>query len=283
MQWVKLHVTLRHNRAFRGLSVNAKVAFICGLMAAADYDQGGALCLRQRKLTDAELAEDLMLSPRSARLAILELVNMGFFVRHPDGVLSIDKWDEKCGEDSFLENHRERQKRYRERKRLESLRDAVDDVVSVTRDVTGGSQALRHNVTDKEEDIDIPTPSVDKSTSVVGNHRSKKSPDTSWVQPLREATKAIASKTISALTPDERQILARYHCLRFGNCTKTEASNKARASQVASAFASMSRSQNYGDMAVKDYVAYGDRVHANRDKTPWFDPWYIKSVVEWEQ
>lgn len=273
MKWVKLHVTLRHNRAFRGLSVNAKVAFICGLMAAADYDMNGSLHLRQRALTEAELAEDLMLTPRASRLAILELVNMGFLVKRPDGVLEIDKWAEKCGEESFKETNRLRQQRHRERRHLETLAVAVEDVTSVTpRNVTRHVTVSRDNVTDIEEEVDNP------KANALGIAPSK----STWVEPLRAAANGLGDKTIKALSVEERFIIARYHCLVFGNCTKSEVSNRAKASNVASAFASMSRNDTYGELTVRRYFTEGRKVHEQREKKPWFDPWLIKGVLVFE-
>jgi hypothetical protein len=77
--------------------------------------------------------------------------------------------------------------------------------------------------------------------------KEKPEPDTSWVEPLKTATQEIKDRALSSLTPDERFTLARFHCWRFGNCTKQEASNKKKATSISGAFASMGLDRVYGE------------------------------------
>lgn len=104
----------------------AKVAYFGALMAAADYEQDGALTLRSGPLTPNELAEDLLLSRAKSDLAVRELVHAGFLLE-ANGTLSIAKWDEKAGENS---THRVR--KHREKHRLETLHETVSETLQVT-------------------------------------------------------------------------------------------------------------------------------------------------------
>lgn len=122
--------------------------------------------------------------------------------------------------------------------------------------------------------------SVREAPKTPASARKSAEPDTSWVQPLVEATRAVGKVAISELGPDGRLVLARYHCLKFGNCTKSEGANLRAATKVAAGLGGMSHSATYGSITVAEYVGYAKKVHAGRDKAPWFDVWLIRSVVE---
>jgi uncharacterized protein YdaU (DUF1376 family) len=104
-----------------------------------------------------------------------------------------------------------------------------------------------------------------------------------WQERVRTAARALSKRILETFSPDDRLAAAQYHCLTFGNCTKSEARNKARATQVASAFATMGRHKTYGQITFNEYVSYARQVHKNREATPWFEPWLIKSVVEFAE
>lgn len=112
--------------------------------------------------------------------------------------------------------------------------------------------------------------------------RTKKPADLSWVQPLRDATRDIAKVTIAGLSLDQRDTLARYHALNFSGCTVKESLNKSTATKIAAGLASMARNKTYGDLTVETYVSLARKVHELRGGARWFDPWLIRSAVEFE-
>lgn len=295
MQWVKLQVSLRHNPAFRGLSDRAKVAYLGALMSVADYDQtDGILRTWRGPISDAELAVDLMVSPRVLRLVLLELERAKLIERLDDGTPKIVKYKEKTESSSAP-----RVRNHRSRKSLESaLQDVTESVtVTVTSDVTV-TPDVTQNVTDVTPDVTVTvTPDVtgeirDKSIdpdpygakAPPGSASSGQKPEeAAWAQRLRAEVYALSDRSLRSLTADERVLIARYHCLVFANCTKSEPSNKSRATGVAAAFASMGRNATYGDLTVKQYFLHGRKVSQQRERTPFYDPWLIRAVVEFEQ
>lgn len=272
MKWLKLHVGLRHNKEFLRLSLAAKVAFFGALMAAADYEQNGALLLRSGPLTASELATDLFLSREKAALAVRELIHAGFLSEGENGVLSVAKWDEKTASKATL-----RVRKHREKQRLETLHEALHETLNETLPVT-----RRGNVEEEGEE-DIPSTPVDKSTSVLGPKGSTEATDTTWVAPLKVAAQALARKLLSQLDPDERFTLGRYHALRFGNCTVNERKNKRAGTKVAAGIGGLAADSRYGQITVQQYVNFAVKVHEQRESAPWFDPWLLKAVVEFER
>lgn len=289
MLWVKLWVSLRKNPKFKRLSSDAKVAFVCGLMTAADYDTGGAISLQDGPLTAKEMANDELLVPeKRLSLVLSELQNAGLFTIDAQGIPHVNRFDEKAGEQSKNESNAERQARSRARKRqeLESLRESVTALEEALRNaVTSQRYVTKRDVTKKvtdvEVEVDTPTTSVDKSTSVVGTTRVED--DTSWVTPLKVAAQALARMLLSQLDAEQRFTLGRYHAFRFGNCTVNERKNRRAGTKVAAGIGGLAADFRYGQITVQQYVNFAAKVHEQREAAPWFDPWLIKAVVEFEQ
>jgi Mn-dependent DtxR family transcriptional regulator len=103
---------------------------------------------------------------------------------------------------------------------------------------------------------------------------------TLWQDEIRNAAKAIRKHSLSSLTADERFTVGRYHALEFANCTKSEATNKRKARQIAAGLCSLGQHRDYSDVTVGEYVTYAKKVHVNGAGAPWFDVWLIKGVVE---
>lgn len=189
----------------------------------------------------------------------------------------------------------ERQRRYRKSQKVTSgKRDKTADVTPVNRDkrVTKRDKAV--TVT-PEASPSPPTPPVlpletsppssslrSDSSGDASAAPADASPDT-WQERLRAAARALSDRTIDSFTPDDRMIAGQYHCLTFANCTKSETKNKAQATKVAAAFASMGRNKTYGQITFNEYVFYARQVHEKREEMRWFDPWLIRSVVEYDQ
>lgn len=146
MQWLKLQTALRHNKLFKRLSKNAKLAYFGALMAACDYEQHGLLTTREGPLTDAELADDLFLTKRESALAVKELSHLGFLSLSPDGLLAISKWNEKAAPLSTP-----RVRKHRENQRLETLHETLETLSETLHPVS--CNAL--NETDKEAETEI--------------------------------------------------------------------------------------------------------------------------------
>lgn len=114
--------------------------------------------------------------------------------------------------------------------------------------------------------------------------RAAKEPDTSWVEPLREAIKAVvkADKRLCDLDADERFTLGRYHAWRWGNCKKSEVTNRSRATSIAAGIANLGTDRRFGALTVKDYISHAEAVWKERQEKPFFKPWDITARVEFE-
>lgn len=110
--------------------------------------------------------------------------------------------------------------------------------------------------------------------------RPKKAKDLTWRKPLVDTAEALLQREIRTWSAEERFTWARWHCLVFANCTADEGRNRTQASRVAKGLASMALSVEYGDVTGAEYYRLAKIIHAQRDKTPWFDPWMIKGAIE---
>jgi hypothetical protein len=268
LPWVKVQISLIDNDTFKALSPGAKLTFFTALCLAQKQDAGGALTVRGiGPMTPEQISSYTGMRPKLQQEALDELCGAPrLMARDLTGCYVVERFDEKAGDESAVISHRDRQRRYREKKRDGSDASHGDGVT-----VSRGRMGVTKNG-DEREDID-----KDNSSSL----RSDGSRPPKWVEDLRAAAKSLKSP-IREWTPQQRMVAARYHCLEFGNCTKSEANNKARATNVARGFARMSRSKHYSDMTLGEYVTFARQVHVERDKTPWFDVWLIESVTEFE-
>ena len=107
--------------------------------------------------------------------------------------------------------------------------------------------------------------------------------DTAWAQGVVDKAKPLLQRRMDSWTPQERFAWARWHCLRFGNCTQDERRNRMRSSEVAKGLSTMAMSQEYGDLTGAQYAHYAKLVHQERGQVPWFDPFLVKAVIEWSK
>lgn len=255
------------------LSIEARDTWVRAYALAGKCDAGGMLVLNGVRLGKEELYNP-RIPVRRIELALEELINHGFLARHLDGAIEVVGWEQEQttkeatrkrksrdnGRDSHVESHGELY--------LKMWRSAV------TNGVTSHHQ----------EDQDIsPTgvaylPSVDTSPS--GDDAGLLP---AWPRGLIVEASTLRKKPIRDWTGPERFVAARLHCLLFANCTVNEKSNRANASRVASAFAGMASSRDYGDITLAEYVIYASKVHADRGGERWFDPWLVKAHVEFER
>jgi hypothetical protein len=264
LPWVKVQISLIDNDTFKALSPGAKLTFYTALCLAQKQDAGGALTVRGvGPMTSEQIGTYTGMRPKLQQEALDELCGPSRLMsRDLTGCYAVERFDEKAGEESARIAARDRKRRQRERTGHVCH---AGHVTGVTCDQCG---EIGHETIDRDKD---------NSSSL----RSDGSPAPKWVEDLRAAAKSLKSP-IREWTPQQRMIAARYHCLEFGNCTKSEANNKARATNVARGFARMSRSKHYSDMTLGEYVTFARQVHAEREKTPWFDVWLIESVTEFE-
>jgi len=108
-------------------------------------------------------------------------------------------------------------------------------------------------------------------------------PSASWQDALKAEVKAMLATPLSALSVNQRYALARYHCMRFGNCSKMEPRNKYRATNLAPGIAQLAWHKDYGQITVKEYINAAAAVHEKRDEKPWFSPWSITAELENER
>lgn len=112
--------------------------------------------------------------------------------------------------------------------------------------------------------------------------KARKITDLSWVPVVEKGVESILSQPLEALGEQGRLALGRYHALHFGNCTREANRNLIRGTQIAKGLMELGSNFRLKDMTVREYLAYCRRVHKNRNGIPWFDPFLIKGVVEFE-
>lgn len=147
--WVKFHVSLLDNDAFKRLSSDARLTFCIAVPLASKQKQDGALAIRGGgPMTVAEISAYTALPVPRQKKALEELTRVGpFLTIRADGCFVIEKFGEKTGADSAVVAHRERQRRYRERTKRDASRDGNSGA-------SRGKTSDGHNVTDKEEEVD---------------------------------------------------------------------------------------------------------------------------------
>jgi hypothetical protein len=98
LPWVKLHVGLIDNDAFKRLSRGAKLTFFCSLSLAGKQDLDGVLALRTGPMTPSEIGYYTGLSKAQQTECLDELVTAGFLIRGLDSAWAVAKWKEKAGD-----------------------------------------------------------------------------------------------------------------------------------------------------------------------------------------
>lgn len=112
--------------------------------------------------------------------------------------------------------------------------------------------------------------------------RASKPVDTSWVEPLTQSARSLAKRTLASLRKDERIITGRYFAFHFSNCKREAIKNKEMGVKIAAGLTTLGSNSQYGEITVEQFFSYCRQVHENIDGKPWYDPWLIKSVVEFE-
>lgn len=258
------------------LSLEARDTWTRAYALAGRCDAGGLLVLKGTRLGKDELYNP-KIQPRRLELAIEELINKGFFIRHLDGAIEVADWEtEQTSKDAS-----------RQRKSRDKRRDSV-------RDSHGESHALKYlelwrsavtnNVTCHDiEYRDTPPTGVASLTSFGPSPSGGDAAQSAaWPHELIFKATKIRSKAIRDFTREDRYTAGRLHCLLFANCTVQEKSNRANAVKVAAGFAGLATTRDYGDITLAQYVVYASKVHEQRGGDRWFDPWLIKGVVEFE-
>lgn len=103
-----------------------------------------------------------------------------------------------------------------------------------------------------------------------------------WTVPLLADVTALNARELRTLTSRELFTLARGHALLFAGCTVTEATNKSRASPIATGITYLLETlkrRNLGDFRVDEYLAAGRNVSKRRGGTPWYKPTLILAEI----
>lgn len=146
LPWVKVHTSLLDNETYKRFSPEAKLTFYTALLLAGKQDLNGRLEAPPfGPLTEKDFAEKTGYGLRVQRQALSQLLTAKFLSRDLLGCYSIERWDEKAGDDSVRAAARDRQRRRRDRLRHDVTRDASHE---------SNGDVTRDNVTDKEEEID---------------------------------------------------------------------------------------------------------------------------------
>ena len=227
----------------------------------------GALASELGPLTVPEI--DKLLAgpgPKALEKALAELCEVGLIRREDDRPLfTVCRFDEFQGHVDVT--GAERQRRYRDKQR-ESR---------VTSRVTSNVDKIR-----VEGDKTLPPPVSTKPTGARSRKkRAEKPEDTSWVEPLREAAAALKRKRLRELTVDERMIVARYHALRFGNCSVDEQKNREMAAEkVVQGVGTMATDSRYGELTVNAAIAACEKLTEAGNLGPWYNFWLLKGALE---
>lgn len=112
--------------------------------------------------------------------------------------------------------------------------------------------------------------------------KAARSPSTAWVDTLTGRIPALYAKLIGDLTFEERLLLGQYHALKFGNCTKSERVNLARARNLAASFARMATHPDLCGRTVEWYLRHGNRVWIAGGRSPWFKPFDVLASIEYQ-
>lgn len=249
------------------LSIEAQNTFVRAYVLAGKCDSNGMLVLNGVPLGKEALFTP-NIQPRKIDLAVEELLNKGWLSRHIDGAIEVCRWqDEQRSKDAerkrtSRDSHADKPHESHAERHLKRWKNGAE---------------IPRDCPDREY-ID-PPPVVDKSTPS-GGYARPDSQAPAWPEAVIEQARGLQGRPMASWSGPERYIAARLHCLLFANCSVSEVTNRANASKVAAAFASMAQSRSYGDITLDEYVKYAEKVHAERNGERWFNPWLIKGVVE---
>jgi hypothetical protein len=151
LPWIKLHVSLIDNDAFKRLSTGSKLTFYTALGLAGKQDQDGALAVRGGPMTVAEIASYTGLSPREQVAALGSLVEFDFLSMREDSTYVVERWESKAGDGS-----RDRTRRYRDKQKTAS-ETSPSTSRKRHRNVTETKSSRKSDGTDKEIDKEIDT------------------------------------------------------------------------------------------------------------------------------
>jgi hypothetical protein len=150
LSWVKLHVSLLDNDAFRRLSPEARLTFLVSIGLAAKQNQGGALVIRDvgpMSIDDIGLYTGL--DHGAQEKALGELTKVGRFLSTDlTGAYVVERFSEKAGDSSAA-----RTRRYRS-KSVTPEEQSRDSSVTVTRPSPKRHRDALEEEVDKDKDLD---------------------------------------------------------------------------------------------------------------------------------
>lgn len=154
--------------------------------------------------------------------------------------------------------------------RQQRFRDRLSAKVGLFDNVTGDAE---NNVTHNGRI----TPYRDKRVDSVpiGTDRAAQNglPDPpAWVAEVVSAVNALRPRDLSTLVPSERHLLARFHALRWANCTRSETGNKSASRKISQGIAALTDrfQRDHVTLSVEQYLRAGQKVWVRGGKTPWF-------------
>lgn len=151
-----------------------------------------------------------------------------------------------------------------------------------------------------ESEVELPFANAHGREAEPKPKRPKKPPDPlpDWIPPLRAEVAVLNPRLLVSLTPDERYVLARFHALEFGGCTKSEPTNRSRGQPIATGLHDLAdrlqRAQRVvvdgkaefrqlmADVTVSEYIAYGRRI-VKRSGRLWYRPIDVIAEIEIEE
>lgn len=265
--FIKMFPAVLHDSRFKELSARARYVWCILNMVAGEVDRDGRLEVKGvRPMVASDFVPFCALSVSRVQTALDELCRIPtFLVRESDGTYVIDKWHEKQAKKA---QNAARVGNWRDRQRNDSVtQEALPGVTETPLPKNNIGNASKS----KSSTLSL---STDSDTGA----SAPQAPP--WQETLRWNARKLKSKTIAVLSPDDRKVLAQYHCLEFGNCTRSESRNLKMSTMVAAKLATLGRRKFFEGLTVGQYVAYARSVHQQREFAPWFDPHLIESVVE---
>lgn len=267
LPWVKLHISLLDNEAYKRFSNDAQFTFLICLMLAGKQDNGtysGRLeVARVGPIAVADIANRMRFTPRRQQCAIDELLKAGWLSKDLTGVLTVERFEEKAAPKSYLSTDRVKSSRERFGNENET------------------KKTRSRNGPEEEVDTDSLRSSAGAHKRETKKNRSKEPVDASWQKPMREAGKAVLPVRLNDMTPEQVMALSRLGLYEFANCRSSERTNRRKAVGFAKGLAGIARRREYGDMTGTEYMTALKRVWQLGGEAPIFDAWAAISGVDW--
>jgi len=252
MKWVKLHTSLPKNHVFRRLSPNARLVFVVSLCLAGDLNQNGALVLRDvGPMTIREIGDDCGLTESLAKKALNELVSMSFLSRRDDGAFVVERFEEKAGAKNDATNA-DRQSRFRGKKHNSNANS--NGVTNEERNASNEKTPLPEEEVEEEVDRELPDSSGSQKKKTA-RKRAEKAPKepAEWIAPLTASARQIGRVRFDALAIDQRNVVGRYHALKFMGFSRDETKNRKAGASLIAAIRDLGNDDTLGAITVGQY------------------------------